>query len=108
MPAHTTYKSVPSDELTRAFDAELTRLLALSLTPDEEGIARRYYSDKERESMDESDFCGPHQSFPVKTQADVDNAAGLAGHADDPDAVRACIRKKAKAHGWSLPKSWTE
>lgn len=87
---------------------ELTRLLSLGLTPEEETLARRYYSDKERDSMDDSDFCGPHQSFPVKSQEDVTNAAGLAGHADNPDAVRACIRRKAKANGWSLPKSWQD
>ncbi len=37
----------------------LERLLASGLTQEEEVIARRYYSDKERESMNESDFCGP-------------------------------------------------
>lgn len=87
---------------------ELTRLLSLGLSPEEEALARRYYSDKERKSMDESDFCGPDRSFPVKSQEDVTNAAGLAGHADNPDAVRACIRRKAKANGWSLPKSWED
>ena len=108
MPAHTTYTRIAPDDLARAFDAELTRLLTRGLSAEEETLARRYYSQKERDSMDASDFCGPHQSFPVKTQEDVDNAAGLAGHAENPDAVRACIRKKAKAHGWKLPESWTE
>ncbi len=106
MPAHTTYKPVSPDELTRAFDAELTRLLALSLTQDEEVIARRYYSDKERQSMDESDFCGPHRSYPTTSQADVDNAAHLIGKADDPDAVKSCIIRKAKKNGWSIPDAW--
>src|SRR5260221_11139710 len=85
---------------------ELPCLLTLNLSPEQEEIARRYYSQKERDSMDSSDFCGPHQSFPVKSQEDVTNAAGLAGHADDSDAVKACIRSKAKAHGWKLPDSW--
>src|SRR6185437_8876561 len=108
MPTHTQYKPLPSEEIAAAFDTELTRLLSAGLTPEQETLARRYYSDKERESMDESDFCGPHRSYPVKSQEDVENAAGLAGHAADPDAVRACVRRKAKAHGWSLPASWQD
>jgi hypothetical protein len=97
-----------SPELQAAFDAELTRLLAKGLSPEEETLARRYYSDKERDSMDSDQFCGPHQSFPIKSQEDITNAASLAGHADNPDAVRACIRRKAKANGWKLPDSWEE
>ena len=98
---------IESSELQRAFAAEINRLTARGIGPELETIARRYYSDKERQSMDESAFCGPGRSFPVQSQEDVTNAAGLAGHADDPDAVRACIRNKAKKHGWKLPDSWT-
>jgi len=90
------------------FDAEITRLLARGLSPDEEIIARRYYSDKERQSMNEGSFCGPHRSFPITSQADVDNAAHLIGHAENPASVKACIIGKAKNHGWSLPKAWQE
>ncbi len=71
----------------------------------EEGI-ERYIPQKERDAIPASAFCGPHRSFPVRNQKDVDNAASLAGHADNPDAVRACIRGKAKANGWKLPDSW--
>lgn len=96
------------DTTHTAFDAELTRLLAQGLSPDLETIARRYYSDKERQSLDESVFCGPGRSFPVQSQEDLTNAAHLAGHAENPGAVRACIKRKAKAHGWKLPDSWEE
>jgi phage head maturation protease len=95
-------------DLEHPFEAELTRLQSLGCTPEELEIARRYYSDKERESMDESDFCGPHKSYPIKTQEDVDNAAHLIGHAEDEGAVKACVIGKAKSHGWSLPESWQE
>ncbi len=95
-------------DLEHPFEAELTRLEALGLTTEELEIARRYYSDKERESMDESDFCGPHKSFPIKTQEDVDSAAHLIGHAEDEGAVKACIIGKAHSRGWSLPESWQE
>lgn len=100
--------SISTLEIQRAYDTELTRLLALGLSPEQEEIARRYYSQKERDSMDESDFCGPHQTYPVKTAEDVKNAARLIGHADNPDAVKRCVIGKAKAHGWSLPESWQE
>jgi hypothetical protein len=96
------------ETLQQAFEAELTRLTALHIPDDELELARRYYSQKEREGMSESSFCGPHRSFPITSQADVDNAAHLVGHADNPDAVKACIKRKAKANGWSLPKSWTD
>src|SRR5256886_4841155 len=86
----------------------LERLLSKGLTQDEEALARRYYSDSERQSMDEGDFCGPHRSFPVNSAADVSNAAHLIGHADDSEAVKACIIRKAKANGWPLPDAWKE
>jgi len=96
------------ETLQQAFEAELNRLTALHIPDDELELARRYYSQKERESMSEGSFCGPHRSFPITSQADVDNTAHLVGHADNPDAVKACIKRKAKANGWSLPKSWTD
>ncbi len=96
------------ETIQRDFDAELTRLTALHIPETQMEIARRYYSDKERKSMPASAFCGPGRSFPVQSQEDVTNAAGLAGHAANPNAVRACIKRKAKAGGWSLPKSWTD
>lgn len=87
---------------------ELTRLLARGLTPEEESIARRYYSQKERQSMDKGSFCGPHRSFPITSQEDVHNAASLLHHAENPAEVRSCIIAKAKEHGWKLPDSWSE
>jgi hypothetical protein len=108
MPTHTTYKALTPDEIAQALQSELTRLLQSGLTQEEEAIARRYYSDKERKSMDADAFCGPHRSFPITTAADVSNAAHLIGKADDPAAVKACIIRKAKAHGWPLPDAWKE
>ena len=71
-------------------------------------IAERYYSQKDRDKMDASDFAGPHQSFPIKTQQDVYNAARLIGHADDPDTVKRRIIAIAKRKGFALPDSWQE
>lgn len=44
-------------------------------------------------------FAGPNGSFPIRDKSDVGDAWGLAGHADDPDAVRAKIKAIAKRLG---------
>lgn len=100
--------TIETAETQTAFDTELQRLLAKGLDPESEMIARRYYSQKERASMDESAFCGPHRSFPVTSQEDVTNAAHLIGHAENPESVKRCIIGKAHSHGWKLPDSWQE
>ncbi|GHO99541.1 hypothetical protein KSF_095890 [Reticulibacter mediterranei] len=41
-------------------------------------------------------FAGPDKSFPIRDASDVGDAWGLAGHADNPDAVRAKIKAIAK------------
>lgn len=45
------------------------------------------------------DFAGPHHSFPIKDQSDINDAWRLAGHAANPDAVRAKIKSIAKRLG---------
>ena len=108
MPTNTIHKALTPEDIDSALQAELTRLESLSLDDEEIDIARRYYSQKERKSMSAGSFCGPHRSFPITNQADVNNAARLIGHADNPDAVKACIKRKANANGWSLPDSWKD
>ena len=44
-------------------------------------------------------FAGPHKSYPIKDASDVGDAWNLAGHADDPDAVRAKIKEIADRLG---------
>ena len=46
-------------------------------------------------------FAGPNGSFPIRDSSDVGDAWGLAGHADNPDAVRAKIKKIAARLGLS-------
>lgn len=55
-------------------------------------------------------FAGPGTSFPLADATDVEHAAHLYGHADNPDEIKAKIIKFAKSHGFtsSLPKEWTE
>ncbi|SRR5579871_2055748 len=66
----------------------------------------KYYSQKDRGKMDPDDFAGPHRSFPIMSQADVDNAARLIGHADDPEAVKRKIIAIAKRKGFKIPDAW--
>jgi hypothetical protein len=60
-------------------------------------------SKAERDKIAASDFCGPDSSFPVDTQAHATAAWNLAGHAANPETIRACVRRKAKAKGFTLP-----
>jgi len=66
------------------------------------------WSQGERDKLPVEDFAGPDQSFPIRTQKDVDSAAKLAGHADNPAEVRKKIASIAKRKGLTLPDSWTE
>ena len=70
-------------------------------------LARRYFAQKERKDMNVEDFGDPERrAFPVKSQEDLDNAARLLGHADDPDAVKRRLKAIAKRKGLALPKAW--
>lgn len=53
----------------------------------------------DRDKLPESDFAGPHRSFPIVSPSDVNDAWRLAGHANDPDAVRARIKEIAHRKG---------
>lgn len=69
----------------------------------------RDFSTKKRAAMDLSDFGDPEKrAFPVMNQEDLDNAARLLGHADNPAAVKKRLIAIAKRKGLSLPDSWKE
>jgi hypothetical protein len=61
----------------------------------------------DRDSMPDEDFAGPGRTFPIASPGDVSDAASLAHHADDPDAVRSNIKRIArrKFPGLGLPPS---
>ncbi len=71
-------------------------------------VYNRDWPQAKRDDLDESDFAGPHQSFPIKTQADVSAAAHLVGHATNPEAVKSRIKSIAERKGLSLPAAWNE
>jgi len=85
-----------------------------TLTPEEiailEGdVFRNKYPQAERDKMDESVFCGPDKSFPIKDAEDVIHAAQRLGEAKgDQTSIKACVIGKAKANGWPLPQTWEE
>lgn len=69
---------------------------------------QRYIPQKERDSYDAEDFAGPDRSFPITSQAQLDAAAKLIGHAADPAAVKKKAIAIAKRKGFKLPDSWQE
>lgn len=81
--------------------------MAKHTMPRKHPVAERM-SQATRDKVPDSDFAGPHDSFPIRNQGDVDNAARLIGHADNPAAVKAAIIRIAKRKGLSLPDAWKE
>jgi hypothetical protein len=67
-----------------------------------------YISQKERDKVDESDFAGPHKSFPIRNAEDVKNAAHLVGHGKNPTAIKRKIIEIARRKGLhhALPDTW--
>lgn len=65
-----------------------------------------YIPQKERDSYDADDFAGPDRTFPITSQAQLDAAAHLIGHAADPDAVKRKAIAIAKRKGFTLPDAW--
>jgi hypothetical protein len=67
----------------------------------------RDWPQEKRDQLDAKDFAGPNQSFPIKTQEDLDAAIHSIGRAKDPDTIKAGIRRIAKRKGLSLPDTET-
>ena len=75
---------------------------------------RRDISQSERDAMDDSDFAGKGDSFPISKPEDVAAAASSLGRAGadnyDADTIKANIIKIAKRKGAEfvaqLPKAW--
>lgn len=80
----------------------------VAIWPENDQGIERYIPQKERDSYDASDFAGPDRSFPITSQAQLEAAAHLIGHAADPAAVKAKAIRIAKRKGFSLPDSWKE
>lgn len=70
-------------------------------------LCRSYISQEERDKVSSEDFAGPHQSFPIRNQEDVNHAAHLIGHAADPMAVKRKIIAIARRKGLKIPDAWS-
>jgi hypothetical protein len=80
----------------------------VAIWPENDAGIERYIPQADRDKIDSADFAGPDRSFPIDTQAHLDAAAHLIGHAADPAAVKAKAIRIAKRKGFTLPKAWQE
>lgn len=69
---------------------------------------RKDYDKASRDKMAKAGTAMPDGSFPIADEDDLHNAVKLAGHADNPAAAKAHIKKRAKALGKSdaIPADW--
>jgi hypothetical protein len=67
-------------------------------------------SQKQRDALPDSAFCGPNRTYPVLDASDVRGVASLIGQAAESAqaGIKACAIKKAKRFGWPIPQSWKE
>ena len=70
-------------------------------------VYNRNWPKSKRDKTPGSDFAGPHQSFPIADQTDVEAAAHLVGKAADPEAVKGGIKAIARRKGLRVPEAWT-
>jgi hypothetical protein len=62
-----------------------------------------------REKLAKADFGDPaNMSFPINNQEDLDSAAKLLGHANDPSTVRKRLIAIATRKGLKVPESWSK
>ncbi len=68
--------------------------------------ALKAISAAQRKAVSASDFAGPHNSFPIRNQQDVNSAARLVGHAANPSEVKRRIIAIARRKGLKIPDAW--
>jgi HK97 family phage prohead protease len=69
---------------------------------------KRHFSADERRDAAKRGNAMPNESFPINNKTDLKNAIRLVGHAQDPEAAKLHIKKRAKALGCTdlIPESW--
>ncbi len=63
-------------------------------------------TQEERDRIPDEDFAGPHRSFPIRNQDDVEDAARLLHHADNPEKIKKNILKLIREKGLKEPETW--
>lgn len=71
-------------------------------------VAKRQFSTQQREDLASEGKAMPDGSFPIANEQDLRNAIYAINRAKNPDAVKAHIKRRAKAMGAEnlLPESW--
>lgn len=89
--------------------ATVTACSCESLTDSDEDLVARAFDTDKRKQMADRGTAMPDGSYPIANEEDLRNAIQAIGRAKNPDAVKAHIRKRAKALGLTdlLPDSWT-
>lgn len=77
----------------------LTRALLDALNARDELFTYFSLTAEELKDVPQEDCAGPDKSFPIRNAKDVTDAWDLAGHAEDPAAVRAKIKEIARRKG---------
>ena len=67
-------------------------------------------TQKQRDKLPDSAFCGPNRTYPVLDSSDVQGVASLIGKApqSEQDSIKACVIAKAKKFKWPIPKAWQD
>jgi hypothetical protein len=75
---------------------------------DRNKVAKREFTTEERERLASRDMAMPDGSYPIKSRNDLRNAISSYGRAKNPEAVKAHIKRRAKALGAlsMLPEDW--
>jgi hypothetical protein len=70
--------------------------------------AARYFNDDERKRLAKTGHAMKDGSFPITNRTDLKNAIHLAGHASNPAAAKAHIKRMAAKLGAAemIPKDW--
>jgi hypothetical protein len=83
--------------------------ISAPMTASADSLVAREFDTGKRKAMAKRHTAMPDGSFPIANAEDLHNAIQAIGRAKDPDAVKAHIRRRAKALGLEsqLPDSWS-
>lgn len=101
---------LPANATVMATPRDLKKLLDAKHGAEKRQFDRGVGGGVDRDKLPESDFAGPNRSYPIVTPADVEDAGGLIGHADDPEGVKrriiAIAHRKGPEFVAKIPESW--